>query len=529
MAKNNNLTDFLTDVANAIREKKGSSDPINPQNFSDEIASIETGGGGGGVVGAVNFKDYDGTILHSFGKDEFLAMSEMPTLPTQRGLICQRWNYTLQDAQEYVAEYGVLDVGAAYITDDGKTRLYITIAAKGRQDVPLYFSQTVANGVIIDWGDGSAPETLSGTGNQNTIHHYNAIGNYVISLNVVDDCTLDLGHNNSSYCIMGSSGADGRVYCSMLQKAEIGKRVTSIGKYAFNNCHSLASVVIPQGVTAIGDYIFNNCYSLASVVIPQGVTSIGKSAFYNCYSLTSVVIPQGVTSIGNSVFYYCYSLTSVVIPQGVTSIGNSVFYYCYSLTSVVIPQGVTSIGNSVFQSCHSLASIVIPQGIKSIGSETFYSCYSLTSVVIPQSVTSIGSYAFNNCYSLASVVIPQGVTAIGDYAFRYCYSLASVVIPQGIKSIGSSVFEYCQSLASIEIPQSVTSIGAGAFRSCNGMAFYDFADHQVVPSLSATSAFVNIKSDCKIVVPDVLYDAWIAATNWSTYATYIVKASEFNA
>ena len=460
MAKNNNLTDFLTDVANAIREKKGSSDPINPQNFSDEIASIETGGGGGGVVGAVNFKDYDGTILHSFGKDEFLAMSEMPTLPTQRGLICQGWNYTLQDAQEYVAEYGVLDVGAAYITDDGKTRLYITIAAKGRQDVPLYFSQTVANGVIIDWGDGSAPETLSGTGNQNTIHHYNAIGNYVISLNVVDDCTLDLGHNNSSYCIMGSSGADGRVYCSMLQKAEIGKRVTSIGKYAFNNCHSLASVVIPQGVTAIGDYIFNNCYSLASVVIPQGVTSIG---------------------------------------------------------------------NSVFQSCHSLASIVIPQGIKSIGSETFYSCYSLTSVVIPQSVTSIGSYAFNNCYSLASVVIPQGVTAIGDYAFRYCYSLASVVIPQGIKSIGSSVFEYCQSLASIEIPQSVTSIGAGAFRSCNGMAFYDFADHQVVPSLSATSAFVNIKSDCKIVVPDVLYDAWIAATNWSTYATYIVKASEFNA
>lgn len=45
MAKNNNLTDFLTDVANAIREKKGTNDPINPQNFSDEIASIEGGGG----------------------------------------------------------------------------------------------------------------------------------------------------------------------------------------------------------------------------------------------------------------------------------------------------------------------------------------------------------------------------------------------------------------------------------------------------------------------------------------------------
>ena len=42
MAKNNNLTDFLTDVANAIRTKKGTTGTINPQNFSSEIASIST-------------------------------------------------------------------------------------------------------------------------------------------------------------------------------------------------------------------------------------------------------------------------------------------------------------------------------------------------------------------------------------------------------------------------------------------------------------------------------------------------------
>ena len=43
MAKNNNLTDFLTDVANAIREKDGSTGTINPQNFSDKIKAIQTG------------------------------------------------------------------------------------------------------------------------------------------------------------------------------------------------------------------------------------------------------------------------------------------------------------------------------------------------------------------------------------------------------------------------------------------------------------------------------------------------------
>ena len=43
MAKNNNLTDFLTGVADAIRTKKGTSGLINPQDFESEIASISSG------------------------------------------------------------------------------------------------------------------------------------------------------------------------------------------------------------------------------------------------------------------------------------------------------------------------------------------------------------------------------------------------------------------------------------------------------------------------------------------------------
>lgn len=42
MAKTDNLTDFLTDVADSIRAKKGTSGLIDPQDFSDEIASIQT-------------------------------------------------------------------------------------------------------------------------------------------------------------------------------------------------------------------------------------------------------------------------------------------------------------------------------------------------------------------------------------------------------------------------------------------------------------------------------------------------------
>lgn len=44
MAKIDNLQDFLIDIADAIRTKKGTTDLINPQNFSEEILSIVSGG-----------------------------------------------------------------------------------------------------------------------------------------------------------------------------------------------------------------------------------------------------------------------------------------------------------------------------------------------------------------------------------------------------------------------------------------------------------------------------------------------------
>lgn len=40
MAKTDNLTDFLTDIADSIRSVKGTTDLINPQDFSTEIQNL---------------------------------------------------------------------------------------------------------------------------------------------------------------------------------------------------------------------------------------------------------------------------------------------------------------------------------------------------------------------------------------------------------------------------------------------------------------------------------------------------------
>ena len=51
MAKDNNLQDFLTDIADAIREKKGTTEKINPQDFATEIANLSSGDDSGSGSG----------------------------------------------------------------------------------------------------------------------------------------------------------------------------------------------------------------------------------------------------------------------------------------------------------------------------------------------------------------------------------------------------------------------------------------------------------------------------------------------
>ena len=62
MARTDTLGNFLSDVAAAIREKKGTTDTILASNFDTEIASIE-GGSSKYAPRRISFKEYTGTEL----------------------------------------------------------------------------------------------------------------------------------------------------------------------------------------------------------------------------------------------------------------------------------------------------------------------------------------------------------------------------------------------------------------------------------------------------------------------------------
>ena len=275
------------DIAEAITAKGGTvGTGAGFTSFADAIATIPSGGAPASVSPKdINFYDYDGRIVAAWTLSELADKEELPPNPSHEGLTAQGWNWTLADLK---AENAPMNVGQMYITDDGKTRLYIRISQYGRMTVPLHWNQSADSGVTIDWGDNSTPETYTGTGNKNTTHTYASVGDYVITLEVTSG-TMRLGNGTNSYCVLGSTGAEGRVYTNMLKKWRLG---TVCWTLAIRFLLLLLTRVNhnPKSVESISANTFQYGYSLTSITIPSSVTNIGDRAFYNCYSLTSITI-----------------------------------------------------------------------------------------------------------------------------------------------------------------------------------------------------------------------------------------------
>lgn len=266
---------ILTDIADAVREKTGGTEPIVPENMAEEVS--------------VGFE------------------------------------------RAYAAGY---EDGKGGWIGDGNTHIWISLS-EGRTSPMMGLN---LNGTVtVDWGDGTEPEVLTHTNYyraDSLTHNYAAAGNYMITISGDGELRIAGDGVSGSYLLRYNPNVvDDRntAYVSSICKVEVGNNVTSLNQ-AFRGCRSLSGVSIPNNrITVINTSTFQYCSALRSVTLPDGVTSIVESMFYLCYALASVTIPESVTSIGDSAFYECSSLTSIKFPAGVTSIGRAVFYNCYGV------------------------------------------------------------------------------------------------------------------------------------------------------------------------------------------------------
>ena len=329
--------------------------------------------------------------------------------------------------------------------------------------------------------------------------------------------------------------------------------LTSVGRFAFNGCRTLASIALPKSVTSIGDAAFQNCYGLPTITIPDGVTVLEEAMFNNCIALEDVELPASLTTIESAAFGSCYSLQTMNIPNSVTTIASDAFLGCTGLESFTgkfassdnrylvmdntlvafapcgldsytIPSGVTGIGDCAFFECEDLQSLVLPNGLITIGDDAFTLCSSLETLDIPQTVTTIGQSAFARCNSLVSFTgkyaTSDGRCLIKDntlIGFAMA-GLTSFAIPDGVTTIGASAFFYCDQLESIAIPSSVKTIEEYAFNRCSGLS-----EITVLPATPPVAGdyFLSNTGTGPIYVLAASVDAYKAADGWSTYADRI--------
>lgn len=454
------LTKLATDINSAYTAigTKGGTVPEhkNTENLADAIGSISGGGGGAVVEKDVNFYDYDGTLLYSYSFEEAATLTALPDLPThpeKENFFVDKWTETLNTVvnSKSITNYTQLNVGLECHYYKGDQSEF-TFDIEGGESITVYFSQTISEGVTIDFGDESSVVTVSGTGFVNSgSHTYTNSGTYTLTLTPAEGCDITIGHTSSTSTMFGTSSTINLI----LRKLYLG-RCKVQGRFVAYICQELKKVELSNKFTGMSsDSAFTNCYSLRELVIPNSLTGLPSNYIGNGYALNFVTVPSSMASLRTRVFS-----------------GSRV-------KSVIIPTTCNITATSIFENANFLEKCYIP---------------------VATSLNNYVSYA----YKVKKIFLPQ-ISSVTGSILGSCYSLKTIIFGD-VQSIPSN----------------------GWIASQNYLEELNFSRCSQVPTISGSSFFSNLKAYTKIIVPDALYNNWIVATNWSTVANKIVKASEYD-
>lgn len=336
----------LTDIADAIRSKNGTSDTYMPSQMASAIQNIPTGGGvdhGGKYL--VQVIDYDGAIL----KQDHLnsgATFELPDAPTNHSrLIFQEWSSadTITNNTVTVGNSDIL-IGAIYTTASGLSEFDISLTKITGLSVTFNMGST--SGITVDWGDGTI--TSDGT----TTHTYTAYASYTIKCDGTSVPQYLFGQNTGLMLIKaflagitGPISANAFSGCACMTEISIPMNGGSFGMYAFSGCNLLQSITYPTGSSGIVDRVFSSCRSLKHIVLPVGITEVNNQGMSNCSTISKIIFPNGAHNIFASAFInnssvMVYDFTRVVsVP---TLYNSTAFSGINAQCKIIVPDSLYS-------------------------------------------------------------------------------------------------------------------------------------------------------------------------------------------
>lgn len=395
----------LTDVADAIRLKQGSADRFYPAQMSDAILRIPQTGGISQIPPDENkeirFFDYDGTLLHSYSLEELARLEALPEIPSREGLVCEGWNWNLDDLKTLNRR---MDVGATYITDDGATRIYVELNEDNLHPY-VSFGQNKNQGILVDWGDGSELQGSDGTSTATGVtigHEYQKPGKYVVRLIPQGDTKLyilgDAYYKSKLWHANIKTEFSNTPYQENVKRIELGKQIALFGDYCFANLVRLETISMTKTIQDYNGNCFVGDVKLQYCVLPSTSNDIPYGTFKDCARLKGVSVPNGVTTLFALCFQYCRSMKNIELPDSVTRFYGGVFSNCENLERFHMPDHIQKDIGGIFAGCKGLKSYHLSNELVEIGASAFYDLFGLTTIVFPATLTKIGRVSFSKTF-----------------------------------------------------------------------------------------------------------------------------------
>lgn len=257
----------------------------------------------------------------------------------------------------------------------------------------------------------------------------------------------------------------------------VGGTLTSIANNAFKGT-GITEIEIPEGVTSIGKYAFQNCASLTKISLPASLTSIGENAIDGCDKLSSIDVAADNEnfSFNDGAFYVETRVDETkvevtlamvlpsrpqgpfVVPERVTSISGYAFADT-SVSEVRFMNADTKLENYAFANAAKLEKVTLPANLTEISAGAFMNS-GLKEIVIPANITDIYASAFSGCSSLTSVTFEGETIKIAKQAFKGCTAIEEIILPAGTVLSDIEVFSGWTETQTIRILLSETEAGA---------------------------------------------------------------------
>lgn len=324
---------------------------------------------------------------------------------------------------------------------DGADQFSTDVAGEGENSsMPSENAIQMGDKVCMTYDDSTRTATIFGTGDMwDYLQDGATINNDKNPLKDINIDTLIIGDeitHISDYLLYSNNQG--------VKKVQIGKKVKSIGKYAFQYEASLNSVVfVGKDIKELGTGCFYKCTGLKNIELPDSITRLGVYCFEDCIKLETIKLSNLLSEIPTRCFDNCESLKGIDIPESVTNVNSGALEGCSSLEYVhfSVNTKINKIDSSVFRDCVKLGRIDLPESIEEIGVQAFQGCSRLNNIVLPSKVKSISTSAFAGCINLSNIVLDENLEKIGESSFGGCVKLQEISIPQNVTYISYSYDE----------------------------------------------------------------------------------------